>query len=227
MNPRIILKGLAVLASLVAIGFAVRLSGLSDLLDEAWIDREIRGRGLNGELLFLAVGGLAAAVGVPRQAVAFMAGYAFGFVWGTVLGVLAALLGCIGGFYYARLLGRSLVAHRFPGKVRKVDAFIRDNPFNMTLLIRLLPVGSNLVTNLAAGVSSVAALPFFAGSALGYVPQTAVFALVGSGVNLDPVWRIGLGVVLFVVSGVLGVYLYRRMRHGKHYDEDLEREMGA
>lgn len=227
MNPRVILKGLGVLASLVLIGFLVRLSGLGEMLDQSWVDREIRGRGLAGELLFLGIGGLATAVGMPRQVVAFMGGYAFGFVLGTALGALAALLGCILGFYYARLIGRSLVASRFPGRVRKVDDFIRDNPFSMTLLIRLLPVGSNLVTNLAAGVSSVAALPFFAGSMLGYLPQTAVFALVGSGIALDPMWRIGLGALLFVASGVLGVYLYRRLRHGKHYDEDLEREMGA
>jgi uncharacterized membrane protein YdjX (TVP38/TMEM64 family) len=106
-----------------------------------------------------------------------------------------------------------------------VDAFVRDNPFSMTLLIRLLPVGSNVATSLAAGLSSVAALPFLLGSGLGFVPQTAVFALVGSGVNVDPVWRIGLGVVLFVLSGALGVYLYRRLKHGKVYDEDLERKV--
>ena len=227
MNLRVIFKGLGILASLVVIGYLIQLSGLSEMLDQTWVDKEIRGHGLKGELLFLAVGAFATGVGMPRQVVAFMGGYAFGFAYGTFLGTLAALLGCIGTFYYARLLGRSMVAKRFPGKVRKMDNFIRDNPFNMTLLIRLLPVGSNLVTNLAAGVSSAAALPFFAGSALGFVPQTAVFALVGSGIALDPVWRIGMGALLFVVSGVLGVMLYRRLRQGKHYDEDLEREMGA
>jgi uncharacterized membrane protein YdjX (TVP38/TMEM64 family) len=68
------------------------------------------------------------------------------------------------------------------------------------------------VTNLAAGVSSVAALPFIAGSAAGYVPQTVIFALVGTGVQVDPVLRIGLSVVLFVASAGLGLYLYRRVR---------------
>lgn len=227
MNFRFILKGLMVLASLVAIGLLAHYSGLGNLLDESWIDRSVRGHGLAGEMLFLGVGALATAVGFPRQVVAFMGGYAFGFVYGTVLGTLATVLGCAMTFLYARLIGRSLVAGRFAGKARRMDAFISEHPFSMTVLIRLLPVGSNLVTNLAAGVTRVAAMPFLMGSALGYLPQNAIFALVGSGIGVDPVWRIGLGVVLFVVSGVLGVYLYRRMRHGKSYDEALDREIGA
>lgn len=225
MNIKLILRGLAVLLSLAAIGFLVRWSGLGDLLDQGWIDREVRGKGLDGELLFIAIGTLATAVGFPRQVISFMGGYAFGFAWGTMLGVLATVLGCITTFAYARLFGRALLANRLGGRIAKVDAFVRDNPFTMTLLIRLLPVGSNVATSLAAGLSSVAALPFLLGSAVGFVPQTLVFALVGSGVSVDPFWRIGLGTMLFVVSGVLGVYLYRRLRHGKIYDEELERRM--
>lgn len=227
MNIKLILRGLAVLLSLAAIGFLVRWSGLGDLLDQGWIDREVRGKGLDGELLFIAIGTLATAVGFPRQVISFMGGYAFGFAWGTVLGVLATVLGCIATFVYARLFGRALLANRLGGRIARVDAFVRDNPFTMTLLIRLLPVGSNVATSLAAGLSSVAALPFLLGSAVGFVPQTLVFALVGSGVSVDPFWRIGLGTVLFVVSGVLGVYLYRRLRHGKIYDEELERRMAG
>ncbi len=227
MNYRFIFKGLLVLASLVLIGFLARYSGLGNLLDESWIDRSVRGQGLTGELLFVGVGTLATAVGMPRQVIAFMGGYAFGFIQGTLLSTGATVLGCLATFYYARLLGRGLVAGRFPGKVRQVDAFISSNPFTMTLLIRLLPVGSNVVTNLAAGVSSVTVAPFVLGSALGYLPQMAIFALVGSGIGVDPVWRIGIGVVLFVLSGVLGVYLYRRLRREKGYDDSPDLETGA
>ncbi|MFZ5485028.1 MAG: TVP38/TMEM64 family protein [Pseudomonadota bacterium] len=225
MPLKLILRGLAVLLSLAAIGLLVRHSGLGDLLDQGWIDREVRGQGLRGELLFLGVGTLATAVGFPRQIIAFMAGYGFGFLEGTALGVLATLLGCAATFFYARLFGRGLLADRLRGRVAKVDAFVRDNPFTMTLLIRLLPVGSNVATNLAAGLSSVAVSPFLLGSGLGFVPQTAVFALVGSGISVDPVWRIGLGVTLFVISGAIGMWLYRRLRHGKVYDEAIERKL--
>jgi uncharacterized membrane protein YdjX (TVP38/TMEM64 family) len=226
MNPKIILRGLLVLLSMAALGFLVNQFHLGDLLNQGWIDREVRGKGISGEMLFLAIGTLFTAVGLPRQVIAFMGGYAFGFLYGTWLGLVATELGCATSFFYARLLGRPFVVKRLSGKIAHVDNFVRDNPFTMTLLIRLLPVGSNVATNLAGGVSSVPAIPFLLGSALGFLPQTAIFALVGSGVNVDPAWRIGLGVVLFVGSGILGVYLFRRLRHGRHYDEDLERELG-
>jgi len=227
MNIKLLLRGLSVLLSLAAIGFLVQRTGLGEIFDPTWIDREVRGQGLDGELLFVGLGMLATAVGFPRQIVAFMGGYAFGFLQGTLLGLLATALGCLATFLYARWFGRTLIADRMSGRIAKVDAFVRDNPFTMTLLIRLLPVGSNVLTSLAAGMSSVAAMPFLFASMIGFVPQTLVFALVGSGVNVDPVWRIGLGVALFVVSAVLGVYLYRRLRHGKVYDEELERRLEA
>lgn len=227
MNFKTLLRGLPVLISLAVIGLIVQQTHLGDMLDQGWIDREVRGKGLSGELLFVGIGLLATAVGIPRQVISFMGGYAFGFLEGTLLGALATVLGCATTFYYARLFGRGLVAERLSGRIARIDAFVSDNPFTMTLLIRLLPVGSNVATSLAAGLASVSAMPFLLGSAVGFIPQTAVFALVGSGVSVDPVWRIGLGVVLFVVSGALGVYLYRRLRHGKVYDEDLERKLDA
>jgi uncharacterized membrane protein YdjX (TVP38/TMEM64 family) len=223
MSAKGILRGLVFLASLVAIGFLVRAMQLDSFLDKAWIDTEIRGRGVTGELLLVATGAVFVAVGLPRQIISFLAGYGFGFVAGLGLGLAATTLGCIISFFYARFLGRDVIARRFPGRVRRIDDFLADNPFTMTLLIRFLPAGSNLVTNLAAGVSRVGWLSFVAGSAVGYVPQTAVFALVGSGIGVDPVWRIGLSAVLFVVCGGLGIHLYRRYRHGK----SLEAENGS
>ena len=226
MTPKVLLRGLILIASLVALGYVLKISGLGSSIDKEWIDADIRGRGLSGELLFLGICGLFAAIGMPRQMISFLGGYAFGFTEGVALALLATVIGCVVSFSYARLLGRDFVATRFPGRVRRIDNFLAENPFSMTLLIRLLPLGSNLVTCLAAGVSGVSALAFITGSAVGYLPQTIVFTLIGSGIEVDPEMRIGLSVVLFVVSGMLGVYLYRKYRHGKSFDEKIERELG-
>jgi uncharacterized membrane protein YdjX (TVP38/TMEM64 family) len=193
LNPRVFLKGLVLIVSFVGVAYLFEVTELSSLLDKGWIDREVRGHGISGELLFLGMGALATAVGVPRQAISFLAGYAFDVALGTLLGVLATVGGCVIAFSYSRWFGRGLIAARFPDRVRRIDGFIHDNTFNMTVLMRLLPVGSNLITNLAAGVANVRALPFVLGSALGYIPQTLVFSLVGSGITLDPLFRIGSG----------------------------------
>lgn len=225
LKPRLLIKGLLTIVSLAVVGWLLKVSGLSGMLSEHWIDAQVRGHGLYGLLLFVGLAGGLMAVGLPRQLVSFLGGYAFGFVEGTALAALASLLGCVVTFYYARLLGRDLLMHKFAARVRKVDDFLKENPFSMTMLIRFLPLGSNLLVNLVAGVSSVSGRAFFAGSLIGYLPQTVVFVLLGSGVQVDPVFRIGASIVLFVVSTVMGVVLYRRMRHGHSLDDGIDQEI--
>jgi len=222
MKPRLLLKGLVLMASLVAIGWGLKASGLAQHLDAAWVDSEIRGQGGDGWLIYVGVGALAVAVGLPRQAVCFLGGYGFGLGLGLAMAQLASIIGCALCFFYARLLGRDLVRHRFAEKLARLDDFLQGHPVTMTMLIRFLPVGSNLLTNLLAGVSSVRPLPFLLGSLIGYLPQTVIFALLSSGINVQPLWRSVISVALFVVSAVLGVTLYRRLRHGHSLDAELD-----
>ncbi len=225
MNAKVLLRSAALFVSLVLVVGLMKATDVTAIFDEAWIDANVRGQGASGWLVFIAGGMAFTAVGLPRQLVGFLGGYAFGLAAGTGLALVAVTLGCIAAFHYARFLGRDFVAHRFPSKVKRIDRFLSENPLTMTLLIRFLPLGSNLATNLATGVSSVRAAPFFAGSFIGYLPQTLVFALVGSGVSIDPWFRIGLGAVLFAASGIMGVYLYRRHRHGLSFDDDVDRQL--
>jgi uncharacterized membrane protein YdjX (TVP38/TMEM64 family) len=85
-------------------------------------------------------------------------------------------------------------------------------PFTATLTLRLLPVGNNLLLNLFAGVTGLRVWPFLAASLIGYLPQTAVFALTGSGTHVDRTIQLGLGAVLFILSALLGIGLLRQNR---------------
>lgn len=222
MKARVIVKGLALMLSLALLGFLFNASDLGNSVNEAWIDARVRGHGVNGALLFLLMGGLFTAIGLPRQIIAFLGGYAFSVGLGTLLGALAALLGCMLSFSYARFFGRGLLRARLGERAGRFDRFIHDHPFSMTVLVRLLPVGSNLLTNLAAGISSIRSWHFYSGTLLGYLPQTLVFALVGSGVHIAPALKLGLATGLFLVSGAIGAWLYRRFRHGLSLDEKID-----
>ena len=222
MKERVILKGLEVMLSLALLGYMLKTSDLGNSVNEAWIDARVRGQGINGALLFLLMGGLFTAIGLPRQIIAFLGGYAFSVGLGTMLGALAALLGCMLSFAYARFFGQGLLRARLGERAGRFDRFIHDHPFSMTVLIRLLPVGSNLLTNLAAGISTIRSVHFFSGTLLGYLPQTLVFALVGSGVHIAPTLKIALAIALFVISGALGAYLYHRFRHGQSLDPQID-----
>ncbi|AOE84939.1 TVP38/TMEM64 family protein [Pseudomonas sp. TCU-HL1] len=226
MTSRVMLKGLGLILSLALIGYLFDSSDLGNAINETWVDAHIRGHGLQGTLLFLAMGALFTAVGLPRQIIAFLAGYAFDLLPGTLVGALAALLGCLTTFLYARIFGKSLLRDRLGTRAARFDRFIHAHPFSMTLLIRLLPVGSNILTNLAAGISSARMAPFLAASFIGFLPQTLVFALVGSGITVAPTLRVGMAAVLFLASGMLGAWLYHRHRHGLGIDDKVDAALG-
>ena len=225
MRLKTYLPGLVFLATLAAVGYVLESGLAQELLSETWIDEQVRGKGASGELLFVAVGGVATALAVPRHIVSFLGGYAFGLGFGTALALAATELGCVLAFYYARVIGRPLLAKRLGARVQRIEDFLAANPFSMTLLIRLLPVGNNLATSLAAGVSRVPAGPFLLGSLVGYLPQTLVFTLAGSGIEVGGGLRLAFAVVFFVVSGAIGIWLYRHYRHGKSLGEDVEKSI--
>ena len=201
-------------AGLLAAGALLREMG--GVPGTAWVDASIRDEGLWGELVFVAVGAVLTALGVPRQTVAFLGGYAFGTVLGVALGLVAQLLGCAASYGFARAFGRDWAARRMEGRfgprLRPLRDALTQSPFGATLALRLLPVGSNLALNLLAGMAGLAFWPFLAGSMLGYLPQTVIFALLGKGIRVEGAWQLGLAVVLLAVSVGIGLWLLRRNR---------------
>ncbi len=222
MLVRLIFRGLLVMVVLVLIAWL-----LKDVLDADWIDAQVRNRGITGVLLFVLVCCLLGSVGLSRQVIAFLGGYAFGFSQGLLLSMLAVVGACIMTFHVSRGLLRTWLLKRIPARVQRVDRFLHENTFTMALLVRLLPLGSNWMINVAAGVSSVKKLPFFLGSALGYLPQMLIFTLLGSGTRVDRFAQVAIAMALFVLAAVLGVVLYRNIGHDRIAGPALDRETGV
>jgi uncharacterized membrane protein YdjX (TVP38/TMEM64 family) len=219
---RAALLRLTVLAcGLAGAGLVLREIGLTP--DAGWVERWVRGRGLFGDLVFIAVGAAATAAGLPRQGVAFLGGYAFGALEGTIVALAAQVLGCAAAYSWARLVGRGWaerrLAGRFGHRLRPLRDALATSPFGATLALRLLPVGNNLALNLLAGMAAIPLAPFLAASTLGYLPQTIVFALLGKGVRVDGAWQLALAVALFAVSVAIGLVLLQRHRAGRAMDE--------
>jgi len=204
------LSSVALRPALLLLGLL--LAGL--MLQQFGLGAGVAAAGERGPLAFVAVATALCAVGVPRQAVAYASGLAFGFWPGTALALLAEILGCAVDFFWARSVARAW-AERWLARAggRRLDRlrhFLAAHAFTATLTLRLLPVGNNLLLNLAAGVFGVAAGPFLAASALGYVPQTVVFALLGGGVRVSQGAQMAVAAALLAVSIALGLALARR-----------------
>ncbi|MDP5133887.1 MAG: VTT domain-containing protein [Paraglaciecola sp.] len=180
--------------------------------NQEWIDRDIRENGIQGVIYFLVIGAVLTACGFPRQLVAFLGGYAFGFVWGTLIATLAAVIGCSLVFYISKYAISPLIVKRFARQTAAIAGFLAAQPTRKTIIIRLLPIGSNLITNLLAGASRINARAFFIGSAVGYLPQMIVFALLGKGILIGSDWKIAVSIVMLAISSVLSIHLYKRYK---------------
>ncbi|MDR3074289.1 MAG: VTT domain-containing protein [Deltaproteobacteria bacterium] len=202
-------KAAALFAACVALVLLVRHL---PHVDEDALARFVLDKGHAGMVLYVAATALLSAAGVPRQGLSFAGGYAFGAAFGLVLSTLGTALGCATGFFLARRFGKPFVPRRFAKRMERLDAFIAQAPFSMTLTVRCLPFGNNALTNILAGVSSIPAGGFIAGSCVGYIPQNFIFALLGSGIRVDPFWRVCIAALLFLLASLLGLALFSRHR---------------
>jgi len=187
----------ALLGLLVAAGVLARMLPGTDLLHDS------------DPVTFALLGAALCAIGLPRQIVCYAAGAGFGIKAGLAVAIVAQLLGCLADVVVSRTLARAWVTRRLGGRLARIDRALSLKPFRATLTLRLLPVSSNLLTNLVAGVSGLALAPFLAASALGYLPQTAVFVLAGAGVVTAQWVPIALAAILFALSAALGWSMLR------------------
>jgi len=158
------------------------------------------------------------AVGLPRQLVAFISGFVFGLLPGVLVSLLASLLGCILAFCVSRGVLSDWIRQRYSKAASVLDRLIHHDAFVKIIVLRLQPFGTNLLTNVCAGVSGIKPLVFFSATAIGYVPQLVVFALAGDGIRLGEQSRLLISGLLLLISLVLALWLWRR--HKMRLDAD-------
>ncbi|MDE2239995.1 MAG: TVP38/TMEM64 family protein [Rhodospirillales bacterium] len=204
LKPALMAGGLiAVAAALPLMGHGAAQETLTSALAQG---------GLRGQTVFLLLSTFLIAIGLPRQIPAFAAGYAFGPWYGTAIALVAQILACSLDFIWARAIAQDFCRRKFGAKLAWVDRTLARHPFTAALMLRLMPIGNNLLLNLAAGLTSVRMLPFLAASAIGFIPQTIVFALLGKGSAPNHAHLLMLGGVTFLLSALLGLVLLRRNR---------------
>ena len=204
LKPALMAGGLiAAAAALPLLSHGSAQSALVSMLAEG---------GLRGQTTFLLLATFLIAIGLPRQIPAFAAGYAFGPWYGTAIALVAQSLACSLDFIWARTVAQDFCRRKFGARLAWADRAIACHPFTTTLMLRLMPVGNNLLLNLAAGLTRVRLTPFLTGSAIGFIPQTIVFAMLGKGSAPNHVHLLMMGGATFLASALLGLVLLRRKR---------------
>jgi len=165
----------------------------------------------NTLLLFLFLS-LATSIGLPRQIAALVAGINLGAFIGVMVATLAATLGCLITFSVARYFLSAKITRKYPNQLTKLSEFLGERTFLKAIVIRILPLGSNFITNIIAGVSKVSMPAYVGGSFVGFIPQMIIFSLAGSGIRLGAKNELMASAILFVIALLLTIYLVKKHR---------------
>lgn len=200
-------------ATLILFGyFAIHSGWFEFMADRAQVASYLQRHGISGLLVMTLAGATFTGLGAPRQLLAFVLGFSLGGISGTLLSTLAAAIGATGCFFTARWLLRKSLSLRFNQRMSQFNDLFREQTLLKVLMVRLMPVGSNVIINLLAGCSGIRYVPFLAGSTIGYLPQMLVFALAGAGIGSANEYQLILSFVLFVIASVIGAFLYYNHR---------------
>lgn len=202
---------IAVAALFVWLAFAVRLPDLATL--RAWFE----GYGIWGWLAFVALYAVVALTPIPVTIMAVLGGVVYGVLEGSVLSVAGAMVGSLGAYGIARLLGRATVMWLLGDRGAAVERRLGDAGFLAVLTLRVAPGIPYWPVNYAAGALGVPLRTFATAATLGSAPGQVSLVALGAFAT-RPGWATGVVVaaswVVVLVLTVWGARRWRRARHG-------------
>ncbi len=125
---------------------------------------------------------LASFLGAPQFGLIAVAVVAFGPTRGAIYAWISTMVSSGAHFQLARTLGASALRRYGGDAVNRISKLIGRNGFWSSLVVRIVPSAPPIVVNMAAGVSHMHFLSFFAGTALGIVPKIALVAFFGGSI---------------------------------------------
>jgi uncharacterized membrane protein YdjX (TVP38/TMEM64 family) len=210
---RLLLAGAAILA--LAISVAQRPDWILDALLAA------RDAGPAGRIAFALVYVVAGLLMLPAGPITVGAGHAFGPLVGVLVAAPATCIASCIPFLLGRTLLRGLVTRRLAavGEWPIIAEAIRRSGFQVVALLRATPVVPFPVLNYVVGATPLRLVDFAAGTFVGVLPGTIVYAWIGSLLpdprlavqGIGPAsWGVLAGLALLTV--VAGLLIRRALR---------------
>lgn len=166
-------------------------------------------------VLFAAAYGVCTAAFVPRPLLNLAAGALFG----TQLGLPAAIAGTVLGagiaFGLGRFLGQEALRPLLRGRwLTAVDGQLSRHGFRSMMAVRLFPGVPFVAANYCAAVSRMGWTPFLLATGLGCVPNTAAYVIAGSeaGSPTSPAFLLAMGFIVLTGAGAAVLAWFKRHR---------------
>lgn len=139
--------------------------------------------GFLAPIVFVAAYAVVTALSIPVAELLTIAG---GFIFGTALGSLCAVIGATAGatliFLAARAGFAGLLASVGP-RARRFEEGFRANAFRYLLVLRLIPIVPFWLLNLVAALFGMTVGSFVAATFLGIIPAAVIYASLGAGLQ--------------------------------------------
>lgn len=174
----------ALIAAAYGFGLHRHLSLEALAMHRDWLRQFVEQNLVLAVLLFMTAYVAIVALSIPGAAVMSIAGgFLFGWVLSVPITIVAALIGATIVFQIVKTSLGSVLAQRAGPLVQKLSAGFADNAFSFLLFLRLAPVFPFFMVNAVAGLCRVPLRTFIIATAIGIVPGSLAFALLGSGLD--------------------------------------------
>jgi len=160
--------------------------------------------------LFVLVGGILISFGIPRLWVSAVGGAFYGPMIGTLVSLMATMLGVAAVYHIGRLALESFVRRRLGARMLMWKERFRKNVFFWVLHIRLFPFSNSTLASLLCGSCEVPFWPYMAASLVGLIPLAFVFAFLGGSGMEGNYFEVALGFALMAVVFLAQRLLKRR-----------------
>src|ERR1700732_1533392 len=170
---------------------------------------EVNQWGVWGPIAYILLYALGPSFLVPGAVMTIAGGLAFGALWGAIWSVIGADLGALVAFGAGHFLGRSFVQKFCGERFQSLMERLARNGFYIILYLRIVPVIPYNALNLIAGASPIEFRDYFGASAIGILPGTILFAMLGDALwhPMQPRFFIAVGLI---VSCFAAVEVFRR-----------------
>jgi len=156
--------GVPVLAACIGVSWFVtvgEVNVVSDLVEVA---------GMAAPIWFIVLGTFLLCLFVPKTFVSLAAGGLFGFLTGSFVLILTALVSAWVNYHLGRWSLRQRESQRVPLLVREIGKTAGDAGLGFHLMARLMPVPTTVISY-AMGAARARWLPYLGGALLGALPQ--------------------------------------------------------
>jgi uncharacterized membrane protein YdjX (TVP38/TMEM64 family) len=167
------------------------------------LQHALRAQGPLAAPAFVLATASAVAIGAPRTVFSVLGGALYGFALGALLEVVGSLLGGTIAFLLVRHLdfagAHRWLRMRLPAAHRMM-AGVAERGFTAALALRSFPVGNGLLTTVLLCLSGVSLRDYVLGSALGMLPASFTYALLGSAAHGQTALRVAVSATLIAAA---------------------------